>query len=399
MIKKAVILLPTYNEKENLEKFINDVFKEEKNTLGWEFEILVADSNSPDKTLELARNLAQKNSKIHAIEVGKGLGVALIEGHKYSIKNLSPDALVQMDADGQVQADVIPQLLKALEEGYDLAVGSRFVKGGRNELSFIRQLFTFGACGFCRLVMGPFNIGEFTNSARAFTPASFKKINLNRLPWKEKSYIIQPAFLNEAILAGAKYKEVPLVFKNREEGYSKNKVINYTYDVITYALDARLRKWGINFPLFKASRRVKTLIKFCLVGLSGTVVDFIFYNLFILLLGFAPATAKAFSTEIAIVNNFAWNNIWTFKYRQTSTNIWQKFLIFNLVSLGGLSIGVLIVKFLHTIYGDGFVNFLGLQIAYYNLYFFATIPPVMIWNFTVNHLVTWRNKTQVIHSI
>lgn len=394
MFKKAVILLPTYNEKENLEKFIGDVLAEEKNSPGWEFEILVADSNSPDKTFEIAKRLSLKNPKIHAITVGRGLGVGIVEGHNYSIKNLHPDVLVQLDADGQVQSDVLPRLLKALDEGYSLALGSRFVKGGKNELSFLRRLFSMGASVICRLIMGPWNIQEFTNSARAFTPGLFKKLNFQHLPWKEKSFIIQPAFLNEAILAGAKYKEVPLVFKNREEGYSKNKVVNYTYDVITYALDARLHKWGVDFSLFKASRRVKTLIKFCVVGLSGTVVDFIFYNLLIVLIGFAPATSKAFSTEIAIINNFALNHLWTFRYRKTATNLWQKFLIFNLVSLGGLSIGVLIVKLLHTIYGDGFVSFLGLPVAYYNLYFFATIPPVMIWNFTINHLVTWRHQKE-----
>ena len=118
-----------------------------------------------------------------------------------------------------------------------------------------------------RILVGPFGIREVTNSARAFTPELFKRINFDRLPWREQTFIVQPAFLNEAILAGAKYKEVPLVFKNRAEGYSKNKVVNYTYDVITYAIDARLHKWGINFPLFYITRRAKTLIKFGVVGL------------------------------------------------------------------------------------------------------------------------------------
>lgn len=240
--------------------------------------------------------------------------------------------------------------------------------------------------------MGPFEIREFTNSARAFTPSLFQKLNLARLPWREPSFIVQPAFLHEAILAGARYKEVPLIFKNRLEGYSKNKVFNYTYDVITYCIDARLNAWGFNVPFFHLTRRAKTVVKFGLVGFIGTLVDFLFYKIFINLGGFAPATSKGISTEIAIINNFILNNYWTFKYRKTKTNFWQKLGIFNLVSLGGLVIGVLIVKFLHVTYGDGFVDLGFRKIAYNNFYFFATIPFVMTWNFLMNHFITWKNQ-------
>lgn len=393
-MKKASVLLYTYNEKENLEKFVGEVLKQESASTGWKFEILIADSSSPDGTFEIAKKLAKNNSKIHAITVGRGLGVAVIEGHQYAVKHLKPDALVQIDADGQARADVIPRLLKAIDEGYTLAIGSRFVKGGKNDLTLLRRIFTWGSCTFSRLVMGPLDIQEFTNSARAFTPELFSKINLKRLPWREQSYIIQPAFLNEAVLAGAKYKEVPLYFKNREEGYSKNKVFNYTYDVITYAIDARLRKWGFNINFFRMSRRAKTFIKFGIVGLTGTIVDFAFYKLFINGFGITPATAKGFSAEIAVINNFTWNNFWTFKYRKTNTNLWQKFFIFNLVSVGGILIGVGIVKWLDLTFGSGYVYILGHHVAYNNFYFFATIPPVMIWNFLINHYITWRHQKE-----
>lgn len=391
-MKKIVVVLPTLNEKDNLERFVYEVLGQEKYLPDWKIEVIISDSGSTDGTLEIARKLSSQNSKVHVIEVERGLGIGLIKGHQYSLEKLKPDLLAQLDADGQVVADVLQRLVKAIEEGYDLAIGSRFVSGGENQLSFSRKLFSVGSSILCRFIMGPLNIKEFTNSARAFTPKLFKKINLENMPWKEKTFIIQPAFLNEAILAGAKYKEVPLVFKNRAEGYSKNKVINYTYDVITYTIDARLHKWGFNTPFFKVTRRVKTLIKFALVGVSGTLIDFIFYNIFISFLGIRPATSKGISTEIAIINNFSLNDIWTFRYRKTLSSIWQKFFTFNVVSFGGLAIGVLIVKFLHIVYGDGFVSFLGLNIPYYNLYFFATIPPVMTWNFIINHLVTWKHK-------
>lgn len=394
MLKKVVVVLPTYNEKDNIEKFSEAVLDQEKNLPGYQLEVLIADSHSPDGTGEIAKKLAADNPRIHYVGVGMGLGVGLIEGHKYALEHLKPDIMAQLDADGQVEVDVLVRLVRVIEEGYNLALGSRFVRGGKNKLSLTRRLFSAGSSWVSRILIGPFDIKEVTNSARAFTPELFKKINLSRLPWREKTFIVQPAFLNEAILAGAKYKEVPLVFKNRAEGYSKNKVVNYTYDVITYAIDARLRKWGLNIPFFRITRRAKTIVKFGLVGLTGTLVDFIFYKIFINALSMTPATAKGFSTEIAIVNNFALNNFWTFKHRKTKTNIWQKLAMFNLVSLGGLAIAVLIVKFLHMVYGDGSVNVAGRHLAYNNFYFFATIPPVMIWNFTVNHFVTWRHNEE-----
>jgi len=387
------VVLPTYNEKANIVNTVRKVFEQEKALPGWEIKIIVADDiRSTDGTETVVRELMKKNEKIHLIKVDPGLGVGLIKGHQYALENLHPDILAQLDADGQVVPDVLVRLVKTIEEGYSLAIGSRFVSGGQNQLSFARRVFTYGASSFCRFLIGPWDIKEVTNSARAFTPELFKKINLARLPWKETTFIIQPAFLHEAVLAGAKYKEVPLIFKNRLEGYSKNKVFNYTYDVVTYGIDALLNKLGVKVRFFYITRRAKTLVKFGLVGFVGTMVDFFFYKILINILALNPATAKGFSTEMAIINNFILNNYWTFRYRKTKTNIWQKFGIFNVVSLGGLIIAVLIVKFLHMTYGDGFINLFGRPVAYNNFYFFATIPPVMLWNFTINHFITWRRE-------
>lgn len=393
-MKKVVVILPTYNEKQNIERFAKLVLEQEKHLPGYSIEVLIVDSNSPDGTGEIAKKLEKEHKKIHSLDVGPGLGVALIEGHRYSLKYLDPDIMAQLDADGQVGVEVLPKLIKGIEEGYDLVLGSRFVEGGKNNLSFSRRIFSAGASWVVRIIMGPFDIQEVTNSARAFTPALFKKMNIDRIPWQEQTFIIQPAFLNEAVIAGAKYLEVPLEFKDRANGYSKNKTVNYTFDVISYAIDARLQKWNINIPFFYLTRRSKTLLKFGMVGASGTVIDFIFYKLFIAYFALTPAWSKGYSTEIAIVNNFLLNNYWTFKNRKTTTGVWQRFGIFNIVSLGGLAIGVIIVKVLHDTFGDGFFWIYGRHVAYNNFYFFATIPPVMIWNFVINHFVTWKNKSE-----
>ncbi len=250
-MKIISLVLPTFNEKDNLENFVESVLEEAKKLSRYKLEIVISDSHSKDGTAEIAESLSKKYKNVHYIDVASGLGVGFYLGHSYAIDHLKPDILMQLDADGQVDVTIIGQLISVIEEGYDLALGSRFVKGGKNELSFSRRLFSRGSSFICRSIMGPWNIKEFTNSARAFTPALFKKINWDRLPWREQTFIMQPAFLHEAILAGARYKEVPLVFRNRAEGYSKNKTVGYTRDVIAYAIDARLHAMGVNLPFFQ----------------------------------------------------------------------------------------------------------------------------------------------------
>ncbi len=97
--KKAVILLPTFNEKDNLERFVHEVLQQERSSLGWQYEILIVDSHSTDGTENLAKKLARENYNIHFYSVGRGLGVAFIQGHQYALKAFAPDALVQLDAD------------------------------------------------------------------------------------------------------------------------------------------------------------------------------------------------------------------------------------------------------------------------------------------------------------
>ena len=203
-MKIVSVLLPTYNEQANIASTIEKVLEQQKKLPKFEIHVLVVDDiRTSDETEKVVGGLVNRNSRIHFIKSDPGFGVGLITGHQYAIKNLKPEILCQIDADGQVVPDVIVRLIEVIDGGYDLAIGSRFVEGGKNQLTLGRRIFTYGASLFCRVLMGPMNIKEFTNSARAFTPKLFKRINLNRLPWKEPTFIVGPAFLHEAVLAGA----------------------------------------------------------------------------------------------------------------------------------------------------------------------------------------------------
>ena len=242
MKKKLSIVLPVFNERKNIQKSIKSIFAQSKFLPNYEINIIISDGPSTDGTSELAKRIAKRNKRVFYLSCEKGLGIGLYKGHSYSLKVTKPDVMLQIDADGQVNPKVIVKLVMAIEEGNDLAIGSRFVKGGRNNLPLNRRIFSKGSSVICRTIMGPWDIQEFTNSARAFTPNLFKKINWGRIPWKDETFVMIPAFLNEAVIAGAKYKEVPLIFRNRSEGYSKNKVVSYTLNLILYAIKGRLVK-------------------------------------------------------------------------------------------------------------------------------------------------------------
>lgn len=140
-------------------------------------------------------------------------------------------------------------------------------------------------------------------------------------------------------------------------------------------------------PLLK---RAKVIIRYGVVGVSGVGIDFVIYNLLIIFLGIHPAVAKVFSTEAGILNNFVWNNRWTFKERNTAFSTKKKLILFNIISLGGLIIGVGVIKVLTSIYGQGILALGPVHISYYNIYFLISVPPSVTWNFILSHFLAWK---------
>lgn len=391
--KRVVVVAPTYNEKGSIEKAAKLIASQDGKVPGYEVHVLVADSHSPDGTGEIAKKLAIKNPKIHFLDVHeRGLGLAIIKGYEYALKNLDADVLMQIDADLQHDPNDIPKFLRKIGEGYEYVQGSRFVKGGDNQISLTRQAFSFGSSLVMRILTGIWQITDFTPSFKAYTKSLYQRMDWASVPWHGTTFLIQPSAVVEADRAGAKMAEVPIIFRKRGADRSKNEIANYIIDIIGYGLEVRLSKWGIKLPILYWARRSKTFIKFGTVGFLGTVVDFAFYKFFIGFFGFLPPRAKLFSTSIAVQNNFLFNNIWTFKKRKTKNSLLARWLIFNMISSGGVVISYGIVYLLHSIYGDGFWWIGNIHIAYNNAYFFATIVPVMAWNFLMNHFVTWKRE-------
>lgn len=371
-MKKAVVVFPTYNEKDSIEKVIGRVLEQQKKITDFEIEVLVSDSHSPDGTGKIVKKLEKGNPKVHYLDVvQRGIGVGLIKGHEYAIKKLGADVLVQMDADGQHNPNDIPRFLQEVEKGYNFVFGSRLVPGGKNKIEWYRQVFTWGSSIVCRLLTGLTNVRDFTPSFRAFTKEIFLKIDKDKIPWRSKTFIIQPSFLYEAVEVGAKYKEIPIVFTHRRTGYSKNQIIAYVWDIFRFGLKVRLKK-------------SQTFLRFCVVGAIGFIINALGLELFYRL-GFKPGLAASFGAELAIVSNFILNNVWTFaRYKiKEWKKILTKFFQFNFTSLGAIIIQFIVVGLGTAVFGDQ---------TRYIFFVIAVLFLVIPYNYFMYSRVIWRTK-------
>jgi len=130
-MKKAVIVIPTYNEKQNVARLVEHIFDCVKEKNNWEICVLIVDSQSPDGTQDIIEELIKRYPKLHLLKTKKeGLGKAYIHGFLYAIKYLNPFVLFEMDADLSHDPKIIPAFLERIEKGADFVIGSRYIKDG-----------------------------------------------------------------------------------------------------------------------------------------------------------------------------------------------------------------------------------------------------------------------------
>lgn len=214
----SIVIIPTYNEKENIEKIIRAIFGLEK-----AFNILVIDDGSPDGTAAIVKGLMADEfaDRLFIIErSGKlGLGTAYIAGFKWSIEH-KYDYIFEMDADFSHNPNDLPRLYSAChDEGYDLAIGSRYVSGV-NVVNWPigRVLMSYFASKYVRMVTG-FKVHDTTAGFKCYKRRVLETIELDKIRFKGYAFQIEMKFT--AHKCGFKIKEVPVIFINRVEGVSK----------------------------------------------------------------------------------------------------------------------------------------------------------------------------------
>lgn len=214
---KSIVIIPTYNEKENIENIIRKVM-----SLKDEFHILIIDDGSPDGTADIVKKLQKEfKDRLHIVErQGKlGLGTAYIAGFRWSVEH-KYDYIFEMDADFSHNPDDLPRLLNACEnEGADVAVGSRYVTGV-NVVNWPigRVLMSYFASKYVKIVTG-LKVFDTTAGFKCYRREVLETIDLDKIRFKGYAFQIEMKFT--AYKSGFTIKEVPIIFVNRVLGTSK----------------------------------------------------------------------------------------------------------------------------------------------------------------------------------
>jgi dolichol-phosphate mannosyltransferase len=243
----SIIIIPTYNEKENIENIIRAIFGLEKF-----FNILVIDDGSPDGTAQIVKGLMEGEFKDRLFLLqrsGKqGLGTAYIKGFKWALDE-GYDYVFEMDADFSHSPNDLPKLYKACsEEGYDVSIGSRYVSGV-NVVNWPmgRVLMSYYASKYVRMVTG-LHIHDTTAGFVCYRRQVLETINLDKVRFKGYAFQIEMKFT--AHKCGFKIKEVPVIFVNRELGTSKMNSSIFG-EAVFGVIKLRLDGWFRTYPHLK----------------------------------------------------------------------------------------------------------------------------------------------------
>lgn len=211
---KAFVVIPTYNEQDNLQRLIEQVLLQDES-----LQVLVVDDNSPDGTGQLAEELSRSNDRINVLHrPGKlGLGSAYRDGFRRAME-LGADLLIEMDADFSHDPSVLPLFLEQIKT-HDLVIGSRYLNG----ISVVnwplrRLMLSYGANWYTRLITG-LTIMDCTSGFKCFRRSLIESIDLDRIRSDGYSFQIEMHFRSAEL--GAKICEVPIIFIDRRAGQSK----------------------------------------------------------------------------------------------------------------------------------------------------------------------------------
>ena len=216
-MKRRLVVIPTYNEASNISSLLERIFDEV-----YGCEVLVVDDGSPDRTGEICKNLQNKYPQLHLLERARkeGIGSAYRAGFAWGLAR-GFDEIIEMDADGSHQVADLLKMIDAKAETTDvgLVIGSRWIKGGATEnWSRRRELLSRLANRYVRLMLG-MGVHDSTSGFRIYSAEALKKVDFNRV--RSEGYSFQIEMTRVIHKTRSKILEVPITFKERENGVSK----------------------------------------------------------------------------------------------------------------------------------------------------------------------------------
>jgi dolichol-phosphate mannosyltransferase len=371
---KFSLIVPTYNESKNLAKLVEILTQLLDDYFDHNYELIIVDDDSPDLTWQVGLDLMPNYSQLRVMrrQGEKGLSTAVIRGWQSS----QGEILGVIDGDLQHPPETLIKMLDEMAKGADLAVASRHVVGGGvSDWGFIRRFLSRGAQMLGLLIL-PNVIGRVSDPMSGYFMV--RRSAIANCPMNPLGYKILIEVLGRGNIGSV--AEVGYVFQERQEGESKVTWRQYV-DYILHLL--RLRSRGrITKLREKLHLPVKRFLSYGLVGLSGVFVDMsIFYLLGVI--GWGLTSSKIISAEVAVLNNFLWNDIWTFRdlaqQQSGRRKLIKRFVKFNLICLLGIGLNLIILNLLY--------NYFGVNKYIANL---IAIAIVTIWNFWFNLKLSWR---------
>ncbi len=210
---RTTVCLPTYNERENVESMVRALGDKD-------VRVLVVDDNSPDGTGEIADRLAAEHSFVDVLHRPRkeGLGPAYLAGFRRALAD-GAELVLEMDCDFSHDPADVPRLIQAVEDGADLALGSRYVDGGEvANWGRVRRFVSTGGSWYARLVLGV-GVRDLTGGFKCYRQAVLERIDLDGV--HSKGYAFQIETTYRTLRAGFRVVEVPIRFVDRAEGHSK----------------------------------------------------------------------------------------------------------------------------------------------------------------------------------
>ena len=372
-MKKVVIVMAAWNEAENIKQMIDTLFDEVFPKIKADMHLLVSDNHSTDGMTQIVEKEMEKIKNLHIVQqTGKGLGNAYVSGFKYAVEELKADAVMEMDADGQHPPRFVQPMVEAYLDGANYVIGSRYIPGGSvpKEWATFRKAVSYFGNLFIRLVLVKPSIHDLTTGFRLTqVEGVLDKIDLDNLMEKER-FAYKVDLIYQSIKNAKKVVEVPLEFRPRITDKSK---FNTKEMISTFRLAVIL---GI--------RDKAKFIKFGTVGFAGYLVNASTLWLFTKW-AFPSPLAWGLSTEFAIINNFIFNNAWTFKSEKITgvSMLLKKFLQFNLTSAGALLIQVVFGSISDSLFGPE-----KRQLALPFIILFVVLP----YNYFMYNKVIWKVK-------
>jgi dolichol-phosphate mannosyltransferase len=334
---KISIILPTYNEAENIKRIVREIIKVcEKNFKN--FEILVVDDNSPDGTAKEAKKIKNEKVKVF-VRNERGLATAI----KFGIEKAKYNIVCVMDADGQHPPKYIPLLYKKLvKSNADIVIASRFLRESKTYYSKIRKIMS---------LLGNFFISILFPKIKSSDPLSgffiLKKssINLKKINGIGFKFLLELLAKQEL-----KIEEIPFEFKKRERGKSK---LNFK-EILNFI--------SLLFHLLKETKEIKRIILFSIIGLSGVFINELFLWLLSFLINYKISSIIAI--ESSIIWNFFLNDFLTFKDLKGEKFI-KRFIKVHVARFFGIVINWVFLVILTEFFGVHFLisNLIGIFIG------------------------------------